>query len=78
MEQIFGVDKRCLKIINTSPKYSLKIQINLIFSLTGLYNFIKNYLLEDIDNFQYENKDAIIQSGGSNNLLLDNSLVTFT
>lgn len=51
VEQIFGVNKQRFKIINTPPKYSLKIQINLIFVLTGLYNFIKDYLLQNIDDF---------------------------
>lgn len=62
--------------MNTLSKYSLKTQINLIFALTSLHNFIKNYLLEDTNYFEAENKDAIIQSSRSNNLFLGNSLVT--
>lgn len=45
VEQIFGVDKWHFKIINTPSEYSLKTQINLIFALTGLYNFIKDHPL---------------------------------
>ena len=78
MERIFGVDKRRFKIMNTPPEYSLKTQINLIFALTGLHNFIKDHSSEDTDYFETENEDAIIQSGGSDNLSLGNSLVTST
>lgn len=64
--------------MNTPPEYSLKTQINLIFALTGLHNFIKDHPSQDIDYFEVENEDPIVQSGGSDNLLLDNFLVTFT
>ncbi len=75
MEQIFGVDKWRFKIMSTPSEYSLKTQINLIFALTGLHNFIKDHLLKDTDYFEAENDHAIIQFGGSNNLPLGNSLV---
>lgn len=78
VELIFEINKRCFKIINTPSKYSLKTQINLIFILTSLYNFIKDHLLQNIDYFKVENNNPIIQSGKSDNLLLDNSLVIFT
>ena len=78
VERIFGVDKRRFKIMNTPPEYSLKTQINLIFALTGLHNFIKDHPSQDIDYFEVENEDPIVQSGGSDNLLLGNSLVTST
>lgn len=64
--------------MKTPPEYSLNIQINLIFILTSLHNFIKDHPLQDIDYFEVENKDPIIQSGVSDNLPLGNSLVTST
>ena len=78
MEQIFGLDKGWFKIMNTLPEYSLKIQINLIFVLTDLYNFINDHPSENTDYFEAENEDAIIQSSGSDNLPLGNFLVTTT
>ncbi len=78
VERIFGVDKQHFKIINTPPEYSLKTQINLIFALTGLHNFTKDHPSQDIDYFEAENEDSIVQSGRSDNLPLGNSFVTFT
>ena len=78
MKQIFGVDKRQFQIMNILPEYSLKTQINLIFALTDFHNFIKDHPLKNINYFEIENEDAIIQSSGSDNLSLGNSLITFT
>lgn len=50
----------------------------MIFALTSLHNFIKNHPLQDIDYFEVKNEDPIVQSGESDNLVLDNSLVTST
>lgn len=61
--------------MNTPLEYSLKIRINLIFALIDLHYFIKDYPLQNIDCFEVENKNSIVQSGGSDNLLLGNSLV---
>ncbi len=78
MEQIFGVDKQRFKIMNTPPEYSIKTKINLIFALTSLHSFIKDHPSQDIDYFEAENEDSIVQSGRSDNLPLGNSLVTST
>lgn len=78
VERIFGLDKRRFKIMNTLPKYSLRTQINLIFALTSLHNFIKDHPLQDIDYFEVENNDSIIPSSGSDNLPLGSFLVTST
>lgn len=45
--------------MNSLSEYSLKTQINLIFVLTGLYNFIKDHPLEDTDFFEAESEDTI-------------------
>lgn len=63
--------------MNTIPEYSLKRQINLIFVLIGFYNFIKDYLLQDIDYFEVENNNFIVPFNGSDNLLLSSFIVTF-
>lgn len=60
VEQIFRVDKRQFKIMNTPPEYNLKTQINWIFTLTGLYNFIKDHPFKDIDYVEAENNNIII------------------
>lgn len=78
LESIFKVDKRRFKIINSLSEYNLKTQINLIFTLTCLHNFIKHHLSQDINYFKDKNKNLVLQSGGSNNLLFCNFLVTFT
>ena len=46
--------------MNTPLKYSLKTQINLIFALTSLHNFIKNYLSKNTNYFEAKNENAII------------------
>lgn len=64
--------------MNTLFKYNSKRQINLIFTLINLYNFIKDYFLQNIDYFEVENKKSMIQFCKFDNLSLSNSLVTFT
>lgn len=53
----------------------LKIQINFIFVLTNLYNFIKDYPSQDIDYFETKNDNSIIPFDESNNLFLGSSLI---
>ena len=75
------MDKRRFKIINTPPEYSLKTQINLIFALTGLHNFIKDHPSQRYFNyFEAENNDSIISYHLTSmiNLPLGNSLVIST
>ena len=64
--------------MNILLEYNLKIQINLIFTLTNLYNFIKDHCLENTNYFETENDDTIIQSKGTDNLSLGNFLITST
>ncbi len=64
--------------MNIRLEYSLKTQINLIFALTSLHNFINNHPSKNTDYFEVENNDTIIQSGKFDNLPLDISLVTST
>lgn len=75
VKQIFRVDKWRFKIMNICFKYNLKIQINLIFALTSLYNFIKDYFPLNIYYFEAENDDSIILFSRSDNLPLSNFLV---
>lgn len=64
--------------MNILFEYSLKTEINLTFVLTDLYYFIKDYPLQVVNYFEVENtNDSIILFGGSDNLLLDNFLITF-
>jgi DDE superfamily endonuclease len=41
IERIFGVLKRRFKCLATPPEYAFDIQVNLVFALTALYNFIR-------------------------------------
>lgn len=63
--------------MNILIEYNLKTQINLIFVLTGLPNFIKNYPLQDNDYFKARNRNFIILFDTSDNLPLVNFLVNF-
>lgn len=78
MEEILKVDKWHFKIMNTFFEYNLKTQINLIFPLTSLHNFINNYLSQNFYYVETENHDSIILYNRINNLFLNSSLVTFT
>lgn len=61
--------------MNTLLEYSSKTQINLIFALTSLHNFIKDHLLQDINYFKADIDNFIILSNKFDNLLLSSSLV---
>lgn len=46
--------------MNTLLEYNLKILINLIFTLTSLNNFIKDYFFQNIDYFKVKNIESFI------------------
>ena len=41
VECIFGVTKRRFQIFNSPPEYTLEIQVQLVFAVTALHNFIR-------------------------------------
>lgn len=56
VERILGVDKRRFRILSSAPEYSLQTQVQLVFALTALHNFIRNYPSEDVDYFEEESR----------------------
>lgn len=62
VERVFGMDKWYFKRINTPFEYSLKTQINLIFTLNGLHNSIKDHPSQDIHYFEVKCNDVVTWS----------------
>lgn len=54
VEQIFGVDKRRFKILDTAPEYDMKTQVHLVFAMTALHNYIKDHATKEIEYFEEE------------------------
>lgn len=46
----------------------MRTQLNFIFTITTLYNYIKNYLLQEIDYFEDKIESMIIPISISDNL----------
>lgn len=76
MEQIFGVDKRRFKILNTAPEYDITTQVHLVFAMTTLHNYIKDHAIEKIDYFKEKIDEEMIPVFISNNISLGTSLAT--
>lgn len=57
VERIFGVIKRRFQIFNSPPEYTLKIQVQLIFAVTALHNFIQQKA-SSADLFDLEQQQA--------------------
>ena len=52
IERVFGKWKRRFKILRTAPEYNVKTQVQLVYALAALYNFIEtasNYNEELLD-----------------------------
>jgi hypothetical protein len=49
IERIFGVLKRCFRILLLAPEYSLEIQARIPAALTAIHNFIRTYNADDDD-----------------------------
>jgi len=47
IERIFGIIKRRFQILSHIPEYPFDTQVQLVFALTGLHNFIR---LKSVDN----------------------------
>lgn len=58
VERIFGVDKRRFRILSSAPEYNLQTQVQLVFALTALHHFIRDYPSEDVDYFEEEESRA--------------------
>lgn len=76
MKEIFVVDKCQVKIMNILSKYNLNTQINLIFALIALHNFIKNHFSQDIDYFEIKDEEFIVYFNKFDNLLLKNFFIS--
>ena len=57
IERTFGVLKRRFLILQTAPEYPYDVQVKLVFALTALHNFIRKIGLEDIHNFEEEERE---------------------
>lgn len=71
VEGIFGVTKRRFQIFNSPPEYTLKIQVQLIFAVTALHNFIRQKAssadLFDLEQQQAEDRERPNSHMGDNN-----------
>lgn len=52
--RIFGVDKKRFRILSSASEYRPQTQVQLVFTLTALHNFIRDYPSEDVDYFEEE------------------------
>jgi len=57
IERTFGVLKRRFLILQSAPEYPYDAQVKLVFALTALHNFIRKIGLEDIHNFEEEERE---------------------
>jgi hypothetical protein len=62
IERIFGVLKRKFQILNKPAEFSIKVQIDLILALTGLFNYITDDQRANDEDFndlnQYDTDDT--------------------
>lgn len=47
IERIFGVYKRRFQCFDAAPEFSLSVQIQLVFALTGVHNWISQHSVEE-------------------------------
>lgn len=76
VKQIFRVDKRQFKILNTAPEYDMTTQVCFIFIMTALHNYIQDHAIEEISYFEEEINEETIPVSISNNVSLGTSLAT--
>ena len=60
IERCFGVLKRRFRILRTAPEYPMKIQVNLLYRLTAIHNYIRLHGgLEDLERGLDPEEEAI-------------------
>ena len=72
------MDKQQFKILYTILEYDMTTQVHPIFSIIGLYNYIKDSTTEEIDYFEEEIDEEMIPVFISNNLSFGTSLAIST
>lgn len=59
-EQIFEVDKRRFKMLNTPPEYDMTTRGNPVFAMTALHNLIMDHANQEIDHFEAEEDNLTV------------------
>lgn len=75
IKQIFRVDKEQCKILKIALGYDMITQIYLVFTMTTLHHYIKNYAIKKIDYFKEKIDKEIALIFISNNISFSTLLV---
>lgn len=75
-KQIFGVDKRRFKILNTALEYDITTQVYFVFTMTILYNYIKDYATKKINYFDKGIDEEMVLVSIFDNISFGTSLAT--
>jgi hypothetical protein len=71
IERIFGVLKKRFPILSSHPEYPYPVQVQLVFALTALHNFIRQAAHNADDEFYHteddDNERSIMERGHTSN-----------